>query len=40
MSDLTAEQIRSLEQVRQRLLSLNASLGALRTDLAGQLPSW
>jgi hypothetical protein len=40
MSDLNADQIRSLEQLRQRLLSLNASLGALRGDLATSLPSW
>ena len=40
MADLTAEQVRSLEQIRQRLISLNASLGAFRTELAGQLPSW
>jgi mediator of RNA polymerase II transcription subunit 8, fungi type len=40
MSDLNADQIRNLEQLRQRLISLNASLGALRGDLATSLPSW
>lgn len=40
MAELTTEQLRALEQIRQRLLSLNAALGALRTDLATSLPSW
>jgi mediator of RNA polymerase II transcription subunit 8, fungi type len=42
MADLTHEQIKSLDSIRQRLLSLNASLGALRGDLATNpsLPSW
>ena len=42
MAELAPEQFKSLEEIRQRLLSLNASLGALRTDLAttSSLPAW
>ncbi|KIW12409.1 hypothetical protein PV08_09686 [Exophiala spinifera] len=42
MAALTNDQVRSLDQARQRLLALHTSLVALRSEIASQsqLPSW
>ncbi|EXJ95972.1 hypothetical protein A1O1_01097 [Capronia coronata CBS 617.96] len=42
MADLLTDQVRALDQTRQRLLALHTSLIALRSDIATQspLPSW
>lgn len=42
MATLDSDQVRSLDQTRQLLLSLHTSLVALRSDISQnpQLPSW
>ncbi|EXJ81466.1 hypothetical protein A1O3_07758 [Capronia epimyces CBS 606.96] len=42
MADISPDQVRTLDQTRQRLLALHTSLIALRSDIATQspLPSW
>lgn len=42
MAALDSDQVRSLDQTRQLLLSLHTSLVALRSDISQnpQLPSW